>query len=166
MPLSVAEDQLLRHLYLEYGFPSDQYERRPAERHRFVEHWNDLSERNDTEQDVIKYIISERKQGRWVKFNGTHNKLASMPDDFLGPAEWGALRTAYTTVLVSRGLGSDNLRFDQDLGQALADEFKTLTGRAVNYALLLAAIEAKRKRGLWVKIGKRRCGFDDIDEVA
>ena len=71
----------------------------------------------------MHYIITKRKQRKWVTFGGTHKKLASMPSDFLSAAEWAALKSAYTNVLVSRGLGSDNIRFELGYGYAELDRF-------------------------------------------
>ena len=167
MPLSEAFDQLMRQLYLAYGIPSDQYERRPAECRQFVASWNELSSRSDSADEVMHYIITRRKRSKWVRFEGAHKRLDSMPKDFLSDAHWLALREAYTTVLVSRGLGSDNIRFDAVLATELANEFKKLSGRTLPSSLLLAAIEAKRKRGEWLKLkDSKGIGFSDIDEVA
>jgi hypothetical protein len=102
MPLPAAEDQLLRHLYLEFGFPSDQYARRPAERRWFVERWNDLAERSD--EIGMDALHHHQEKAERVTFDGTHND-SPMPSDFCA-SEWAALRVAYTNVLTSRNLGS------------------------------------------------------------
>jgi hypothetical protein len=165
IPLVPGEVELLKLLYMEYRYPSDQYERRPAALRRFVSQWNDLSERTDAPEEVMHYIITKRKARKWVRFDGDHEKMASMRDEFLTEQQWAALRAAYTDVLVSRRLGSDNIRFDPSLASDLSRRFRALSGKTMNASLLLAAIEAKRKRGEWITIGDRGIGFSDIEQV-
>lgn len=164
IPLNAADDLTLRQLYVDKSIPSDQYERRPTERRNFVEIWNALTGRADSEEDVMHYIITKRKQSKWPTLNGTHLKMASVKDDFLTPPQWAALRQAYSMVLLDRGIGSDNLRFDRSLGRELAKIFRKLTGRTESPATLLAAIEARRKRGEWLT-RSGDVGFGDIGEV-
>jgi hypothetical protein len=165
IPLNAAEDGLIRLLYLELRYPSDQYERRPVELARFVQQWNELAERSDTSEEVMHYIITKRKNSQWVTFDGDYERMSSVRDEFLTAGEWHALREAYEAVMVSRSLGSDNIRWERDLARELVKEFRARTGRRIHHSLLLAAIEAKRKRGLWVKIGKTDIGFSDIDQL-
>ena len=166
IPLSEAEVDLLKLIYLENRYPSDQYERRPAERRRFVAQWNELAERSDTPEEVIHYIVTKRKAKKWVTFDGDYEKMGSMRSSLLTDDEWKSLKVAYAEIFVDRGLGSDNLRYDRALGSELAKRFRALTAHAVNPSLLLALIEAKRKRGEWIKVGNRGLGFSDINEVA
>jgi len=169
MPLSEALRTLLSHLYLEFGYPSDQYKRRPKELNRFVRTWNELADRHDAPSEVLHYIVTKRKNDEWVTFDGKHKRLQSMPDDFLTPEQWGFLQEAYTEVLVQRNLGSDNLAFFPDLAKEIGRAFAVRSGRVVLPALLFAAIEAKRKRGEWIKLpGTRDKGIDfgDADQVA
>lgn len=158
---------LLQHLYLEFGIPSDQYKRRPKERAQFTTRWNDLSERNDSPEDLLHFIVTRRKNKQWVTFGGTHKRLESMPDDFLSRKEWKQLEMAFVNVVSSKGKGSDNLVFDTNLSKELAKAFALLSGRIINAGLLTAAIEAKRKRGEWVTLPKNADrGFDDFDQAA
>ena len=162
------EDQLLRHLYTEFKIPSDQYERRPQDLERFVTVWNDLSGRSDAPGEVLHYIITQRKQKEknWPTFNGKHKRLTAMPDDFLSPGEWAALKTVYRDVVMPLGIGSDNLAYDDQLAAQVAREFFKLTGRSVPGRLLFAALMAKRKRGEWDTLPKKDGrGFGDINAI-
>ena len=169
IPLSADEIELLKHLYLEFCYPSDQYKRRPRELARFVRRWNDLADRHDDAGEVLHFIVTKRKNDQWVRFDGAHKKLASMPDDFLSDKEWQALREAYVEVVVSRNIGSDNLAFDRGLAKEIGLAFARRTGRGIHAPLLFAALEAKRKRGEWITLPGRTDhgkGYDDFDEVA
>jgi hypothetical protein len=169
IPLSTVEVDLLKHLYLAFGYPSDQYKRRPTEKARFVRRWNNLSERSDSEGDLLHFVITKRKNSQWVTFDGNYKELESMPDDFLSPQEWTYLEEAYIEVLVSKNLGSDNIAYDPKLAQEIGVAFARRSARAIHAPLLLAAIEEKRKRGNWVKLTKApkpKTGFDDWEEAA
>lgn len=161
------EIQLLKQLYFEFRVPSDQYRRRPDELSRFVDSWNGLTGRSDAPGEILHYIITQRKQKKWVTFDGDHKRLRSMPADFLSPDEWGHLRAIYNRLLATQEIGSDNLQYDDGLADRLAKDFAKLANRVVPGQLLFAAIMARRKRGEWEKLPKKTdCGFGDIDEVS
>jgi hypothetical protein len=168
--LSPHEREILKHLYLEYRIPSDQYRRRPKELARFVRRWNDISERSDEQGEVLHYVVTKRKNGEWVRLEGNHERLPAMEPDFLTDEEWLALEAAYDEVLISRNLGSDNLAYSDSLAKEIGKEFAKRARRVVLPALLFSAIMAKRKRGEWPKLNPKPddgdIGFSDIDDVA
>jgi hypothetical protein len=98
---------------------------------RFVTMWNGLSGRSDNAGDPLHYIVTQRKQGLWVTFGGTYQRLHTMPEDFLSPEEWVALEVVYEETLVALNVGSDNLGFDEQLAARVSDDFFRRTGRVV-----------------------------------
>jgi hypothetical protein len=162
---------MLKHLYLEFRIPSDQYKRRPQFLDRFVRRWNALAERHDSPGEILHFIVTKRKNGEWVTLDGDYERLESMPDDFLSAEGWDHLREVYESIVIARDIGSDTLAFDEGLAREVGREFAKRVGRVVHVGLLFAAIMAKRKRGEWLKIGrdkhgKPEIGFDDIDQIA
>ncbi|OWK35551.1 hypothetical protein [Fimbriiglobus ruber] len=175
--ISIRSDEveILKQLYLEFRFPSDQYRRRHRELLRFTEAWNGLTNRSDSSGELLHFIITQRKQKKWPTFGGTHHKLASMPDDFLSPREWVILREIYDEMLIPLEMGSDNLAYDDLLAQQLSREFRDRAGRTVYGRLLFCAIMTRRKRGEWSTLPQSREAnpneprmrpFGDIDSIA
>lgn len=166
--MSPDEDNSLRRLYLEFRIPSDQYAKRPGDLERFMRRWNEISDRGDTAEDVMHYIKTKRKKGRWVRFDGDH-ELAPAPE-CLTPEQWEALDATYSVICVSNGLGSDNLDFDAELADEFRREFVCRTGLFRSGRDLLALLMVVRKDGRLQKINpdtpSRGFGFGDIDEVA
>src|SRR4051812_33920906 len=66
--LTEAENALLKRLYLRWGIPIDQYEKRPHDLAALLDTWNARSDRSDTTQDVMHYMKTRRKRGLWVTF--------------------------------------------------------------------------------------------------
>jgi hypothetical protein len=166
MPLSAAEDQLLRHLYREFRIPTDQYQRRPADLDRFVTTWNGLAERSDSAGEVLHYMVTKRKNSQWVTFDGDHESQPPMPHNFTA-SELVCLEAIYQEIVVPLDLGSDNIAFDEQLAARVSAEFFRRTRQVVGGRVLLAAIMVRRKRGDWVTLppGGAGTGFSDIDEV-
>lgn len=168
MPLSCREVALLQDLYLEFRIPSDQYKRRPRAAARLLRRWNTASGRSDCWENVIHYIISKRKQKKWVTFGDNYLQLAEPNWQVLNEQEWTALEQAYCEVLLAKDLASDNLVYDLNLATAVADRFAVLSGRAMDRMDLAALVMSKRKRGEWVRLkpnAESSLGFSDIDEI-
>ena len=168
--LSPEADHLLRRVYLEFGIPIDQFSRRPEDLDRFVTHWNSLSGRADSPEDLLHYMRTKRKKHKWVTFEGKHQRFAALPDDVLTPEEWAHLTSIYENECVSRNLGADNIDHDEVLAERVSRAFADLTGRILPGRYLLAILMAKRKRGNLPTIrdnGDRGpdIGFRDIDEI-
>jgi hypothetical protein len=175
MRLPRDEDALLRQLYLDFRIPIDQYRKpqRHAELAAFIQTWNDATGRSDAADEVLRYMMNQRKSGEkgpgWPTFDGDYDPLAGPRPEVLTEEQWNHLREIYTEMFITARIGSDELAFNGGLRTALAREFHRRTGRRVSGELLHALIEAKRKRGLWVafKPGTRQraTGFKDINEV-
>lgn len=156
------ERELLKSLYTQHRIPTDQYKRRPEDLGRLTEQWNTLTGRDDEPGEILHYMIAQRKQKKWPRLGKNHEKLASVPADVLSVKEWTLLRQAYSEL----DTGSDNYAFDAQLRAELEKRFARNAKRIVPSIILCAAIEAKRKRGLWVKIGGEDEPFADMDAVA
>lgn len=156
------EDALLKALYKQYRIPTDQYKRRPEDLRRFTDQWNMLTDRSDQPGELLHYMVTERKKGNWPRLGRDHEKVETLPEDVLSEKEWADLKGVY----VELGIGSDNYGYDHELRRELAERFATRTGRIVSGHILMAAIEAKRKRGEWVKLGSDDEPFADMDAIA
>lgn len=165
------EVEILKELYRQFRFPSDQYKRRPEQLERFTGAWNTLTHRSDTGGELLHYIITQRKQKKWVTFGNDYIRLACLPDTFLSAREWRILEDIYREEMLPRQIGSDNLAYDDMLAAQLAREFCDRSGRMVYGRLLFHAIMSKRKRGEWVNVRPPKEGgnsrpFGDIDQIA
>ena len=100
--LSSRHREILESLYLEFRIPSDQYQRRQQDLTRLVRRWNILTDRGDSPSQVLHYIITKRKNGDWVRLDGEHKRLKTMPEDFLSTEEWEILQTSMTSGFSTR----------------------------------------------------------------
>jgi hypothetical protein len=153
--------ELLKSLYLQYRIPSDQFKRRSSDLHRFTQQWNMLTDRADGPGELLHYMVTRRKKAEWPRLGNNHKKIETVPQDLLTVEELEALRTVYLAL----GKGSDNYAFNAGLRNEMENRFAAAAGRRVSSVLLMGTIEARRKRGLWVKIGGEE-PFSDIDAVA
>ena len=169
------EDSLLRQVYLSEGIPSDQYAKRPpGDLARFIRRWNTLSERTDSSEEVQHYIKTKRKNKQWVTFEGNHKRSEAIPEDILASDQWATLNTIYEETCIARGLGSDNIDYDEGLAKEFSQSFARLTGLIFPGRYLLAILMHKRKRGDLPTIGDKEdsrdrrsdIGFGDIDDIA
>jgi hypothetical protein len=171
--MSPDSDDQLRRVYLEFGIPIDQYARRPEDLDRFVAHWNPLSGRADSPEDILHYMRTKRKKHKWVTFDGNHHRLAALPEDILTPEGWAHLGSVYEAECIAHELGSDNIDHDEALAEKVSRGFAALTGRLFPGRYLLAILMVKRKRGNLAKVysdNSRKgrdpvIGFGDIDEI-
>ncbi len=168
--LSSRHREILESLYLEFRIPSDQYQRRQQDLTRLVRRWNILTDRGDSPSQVLHYIITKRKNGDWVRLDGEHKRLKTMPEDFLSTEEWEILQDVYDKRVLNQGVGTDALAYDDDLARQIQREFSQRAGRAVRGSLLVAAIIAKRKRGEWTKLRpgtdtNGHAGSQDSDDI-
>lgn len=168
--LSPDENDSLKRLYISLGIPSDQYARRPEDLERFIHRWNAISERCDTAEDVMHYIKTKRKKGLWLALGGKHERCPARGAQPLTADQWAQLEVVYSEICVARGLGSDNLDYDDELAKEFSREFALRTGLIRTGRDLLSLIMERRKRRAWRKLDPNRpddgIGFGDIDEIA
>ena len=172
--LSAHEDALLRHIYAETNIPTDQFKLRVRQsaKRQFLAEWNRMSGRDDVWEDVIHYMTTKRKNGQWIQLSTGHQKAADPVEETLSPAEWRHLDAAYRAVVLTDGVGSDDLLFDKARASALARDFARRSGRSLDSQTLTSLVMAHRKRGELEKLrpdtdqGDSGLGFGDIDQVA
>lgn len=161
--LSIDEEDMLKFLYVRQNIPTDQYKRRPEALRELTTRFNALTERSDELDDVLHYMITRRKAGKWPRLGAAHSRLPSVPQDLLTPDEWKILEEIYLDI----NKGSDNYAYDAGLRRKLAQRFSASAGRFVAHRTLCAALERRRKEGLLPKITDRPpAPFADMDSVA
>lgn len=165
-------DGLLRNIYVQLGIPRDQYKKRPEDMQVLEKMWADLSGRDDSAAELIRYIQNQQKAKQrlkvpWPVFNGAHKRAPSLSST-LDDEQMASLKSAYETVVLPLDVGTDAAAWNVEAVDALAREFSRLTGRIIPGLILLAIAEEKRKRGLWFKVGRSKrdgFGFGDLDDV-
>lgn len=162
------EKKALIHLYETAAIPIDQYEQRIEDLAQLNRDWANVTGRSDSDQDLLHYMRSQRKQGKWVKLGRKHVKKPEAMS--FSPEETEVLVKLFESNLADCELGSDNLAYDAELAAAMAKEFSIEIGRLVPAHELVTKLTAVRKRGLLPKVAKSEnddgdIGFGDIDEV-
>lgn len=161
--LSIDEKEMLKFLYVRQKIPTDQYKRRPEELRKLTDRFNALTERNDKADDLLHFMISQRKQGKWPKLGSAHRKLARVPLDLMTAEKWKILDEIYLDINV----GSDNYAYNVELRRELARRFSISAGRLLPARKLCAALERRRKEGSLPRLSdKPEKPFGDIDAVA
>ena len=154
----------MRTLYREFDIPTDQYPRRPDDLARLVRHWNNLTGRNEPAAEVLHYMITRRKKGKWERL-GRDAGRASPPSLSLSDEELGHLDAIHEELQIA----SDNYALNPEAAQRLQEEFARRTNRVLPPMLLAAAMIHRRKLGnlatLRPKSDQNDVGFTDIDQV-
>ncbi len=143
--LSTGERNLLVEHYLTNRIPIDQFEKRPQDLKRFVMEWADISGRNDSQEDLIHFMKTQRKCKKWVTFEGDHLKSPSLHGT-LTDDETRILVDIYEENVASVGLGSDCLSHDSEIAALIEKEFYHRTRRKVAATILTAILTSLRKR--------------------
>ncbi len=143
--LSTTERDLLIEHYLENRIPIDQFEKRPQDLKRFVREWAGISGRSDSPEDLIHYMKTQRKNKKWVTFEGNHLKSPSL-EVTLTDDETLILVDIYEENVASVGLGSDCLSHDSEIAALIEKEFSHRTRRRVAATVLTAILTGLRKR--------------------
>lgn len=163
--LSPDENNLLRTLHKQSGVPDGQFPQRPSFWREFTDTWNEATGRNDSPEELLHYIVTQRKQAKWFRFDGDYERLATPSFDLLSDEEWKVVETIY----VDMGHAADNFLYDGELRSELLARFIQRTGRHIPDLVFSAALIARRKRGWLPKTESRdhnSIGFSDLDDVA
>ena len=161
--INTDDKETLKFLYVRQKIPTDQYKRRPEALLKLTDRFNSLTERNDKADDLLHFMISQRKQGKWPKLGTAHKKLARVPLDVMTTEEWKILDEIYLDMNV----GSDNYAYNVELRSELARRFSASAGRFLTARTLCAALERRRKEGSLPRLSdKPEKPFGDIDAVA
>jgi hypothetical protein len=166
LQLLPPEEALLRTLYREFDIPSDQYPQRPDDLERLVVTWNSLTGRTEAAPDVLHFMISKRKQGKWERLGREgRTQSAGLPFAFTD-ADLKHLDAIHEELQIA----SDNFALNSDAAKKLQEEFARRTGRVVPPMILAARMIHRRKIGalatLKPKSDEQDLGFSDIDQVA
>jgi len=166
--LSKSEDATLREQYDFFRFSTDQLNKRPREAAMFADTWNYATGRSDSADELVHYMITQRKQKRknWPNLGDSCKKLPPA-GKLLTADEDESLRQIYTRTVVPLDIGTDTFFLNRKLVATVAKELTKAIGRRVPDSLLIAYIEAKRKRGEWIALRRDRgINFGDMDEAA
>jgi hypothetical protein len=154
-----VEKPVLEQLYLAHGVATDQLRRVPQVLLEITQSFNHVAGRDLDPALLLRYMINRRKQKDWPTLGAAARKFDSVLDEFT-PSQIETLRQIYLELDVP----SDEFLFRVELTRAIENRFRGLTGVRIAGYTLVAAIVAKRKRGLWVRI--RDEGFGDIGQLA
>ena len=165
LALQKCEDELLRTLYREYDIPTDQYPHRPEDLQRLVEAWNCMTARNESESDLLHYMISRRKKKKWEKLGPNAGKDFQKQDVSFSNDDNRHLDAIHEELQVS----SDAYALNPEVAKRLQDEFACRTGRILPSMTLAAAMIKRRKGGALATLRPKSDNgpaFSDIDQVA
>lgn len=155
-----VEKPVLEQLYMAHGVATDQLRRAPQVLREITESFNHATSRDLEAGLLLRYMINRRKNADWPKLGSAARKFDSVLNELTAP-QLGILRNIYLDL----DIPSDKFFFRPELAREIEQRFTGLSGARVPGYILVAAIVAKRKRGLWVKIREEE-GFDDIGQLA
>lgn len=169
LQLMEHEHDLLTKLYLQRKIPIEQFEQRTTELDNLVEEWNSSTGRSDSSGEVLHYMRTKRKKGRWVRFDGAHLPQPAAPD--FSADEIEALVAIYSEDIAAMGIGSDAIGYEDELRAKLVTEFARRTGRVMAAGDLVCKLTSLRKMGLLPKaadvpqVKPEDVGFEDINQA-
>jgi hypothetical protein len=162
------ERRILVELYLKWRIPVSQFKSRPEDTSKFVNEWNQQSQRSDTPEEVIHYMRTQRKRGLWVRLDGQHTLVP--PKEKFSPEETDILIEIYRETAGLFGQGTDVLDHERELATLITKLFAERTGRFVPTHQLKTKLTAVRKRGLLPEVEEplpdSEEGFKDIDKLS
>jgi hypothetical protein len=162
------ENRALKEMYLKRKIPSDQYAERPTELAELTAEFNKATGRGEVSDDIVHYMKNERKEGRWPKLGSDH-KAKPKHSRELTADQIEVLVEIFNEHVVPLGHCSDFLSYDHEIKELIAMEFAHRTRKRVPSHVLVATLDALRKRGLLPKADERSSedgGFSDIDDIA
>jgi hypothetical protein len=115
-----------------------------------------MTDRSDSSEDVLHYMVTRRKDGKWEKLGKGSTPEHTFFDKF-DDDDWKAIDAIYEELQIA----SDNFAFDEVLSKKFAREFARRRGRVVP-ALELAAAVVTRRKGAKLKTLKPKPSEDDL----
>ncbi len=168
--LNPADREALVNMYLDRRLAVDRYAERPQDLMSLTIAFNVLTERSDAPEDILHYMRTQRKNGKWVKLGNTARKVSKSPEEILALEDSKVLEACYIKIAKAHGKGNDSFAHEPELMRELAKEFQKVTGRYIHGSQLLAALTIMRKAGNLetLKLDKhgRREAFGDMNEAA
>src|SRR5947209_11345912 len=115
------ERQALIDVYVKWRIAIDAYEGLPDELEAMTEEWHQRCGREDSPHDVLHYMRTERKLGRWIRLGGNYKATPPMPK--LTAEETEILVDIYARNVAELDAGSDTLGYDSQVADFIAREF-------------------------------------------
>lgn len=164
LKLSPDQDQCLRALYRQFDVTTDDLPRYPKVLRELVSTFNGLTDRSDAPEDVLHYMMTLRKLGKWEKIGRGRTPNGAFLEKF-DADDWTAIDAIYEELQIS----SDSFAFDDKLSRKFANEFAKQRGRVVPPMVLAAAVVKRRKdaklKTLKPKAKDGDLAFADMDAV-
>ncbi|RPJ79572.1 MAG: hypothetical protein EHM20_01020 [Alphaproteobacteria bacterium] len=168
--LNPADLEVLETLYLNRRLAVDQYVKLPKELRSLTDSFNALTGRADVPEDILHFMRTKRKIGKWPKLGDTARKVITIPNEIMTSEEIDALESSYVKIGKAHQKGNDSFAHEPELMRELENDFLKETGRFVFGSQLLAILTTLRKDGVLeaLKIQKheQHKSFDDMDEAA
>ena len=168
------ERAFLVHLYWEGRRSTDQLGRDVETLAAMTRAFNAGTPQEATPDDLLHYMIVQRKRGRWVRLGDRALHRGPRPE--LTSNELAALIEVAHEMAVREEISCCRLMFEPDLRDELRERFAARTGKLAAGTDLVDALISIRKDGLLPRIygpGRSRgvasdddAGFGDIDLVA
>ncbi len=168
--LNPADREVLVALYLDRRLAIDPYEKRPRELKDLTDAFNALTERSDPPEDILHYMRTQRKNGKWPRLGSTARKVSESLEEIMSLDDSKILETCYIKIGKAHQKGNDSFSYEPELKRELEKEFLKAAGYYVPSSQLLAVLTKMRKAGdlVTLKLEKpgRREAFGDMDEAA
>ena len=168
LKIEPRERELLVKLYVKKAIPIDQFEERSADLKMLCAEWETASGRKEKPENVLHYMRTQRKAGKWPRLNGTHVRRKKRK--LLSADETEILISIVENEVTAMGIGTDEIAYSPEIKRLIGKEFEAQAGRRVRAGDLIAEITAIRKRGLLDRVEKsvdpdEDVGFEDIDNA-
>lgn len=168
--LNPADREVLVTLYLDRRLAIDPYEKRPKELKALTDTFNALTERSDPPEDILHYMRTQRKIGKWPRLGSTARKVSESLEEIMSLDDSKILEACYIKIGKIHKKGNDSFAYEPELMRELEKEFMKVAGHYVHRSKLLAALTKLRKTGnletLKLEKPGHREAFGDMDKAA
>jgi len=168
--LNPAEREVLVALYLQKKFAVDRYQNRPNDLLDLTDSFNTLAGRSDPPGDILHYMRTQRKGGKWAQLGDQALKPKESYEESVTPEEHGLLEAIYVQLGRTYAKGNDSFAHEPQLMRELEKAFMAATGRYVYGGQLLAVLTSMRKNRQLETLDLREQGagaaFGDLDKAA
>lgn len=166
MRLNPEEKSCLEALYNYYAIPTDQLRRNHVVLGRITVTFHRITGRDEDASEILRYMINRRKNKDWACLGERARRFPPALRELLD-GEIGVLSDIYEAI----NIPLDEYLLRNELTRQLAAAFTARAKRFVPAATLVAALMARRKRGLLLCLEEERKAatrrpFADIQEVA
>lgn len=153
--LTEEQDHALRDLYRRRLLTVDEYTKRPELLRELVASWRTSCGAEIDANDVLRYMLNQRKRGNWPKLGRSSSKTRPLPSTTLSDEERQHFLSLYRTRLTNQGLGSDQLLLDDRLAEEFQRQFARRSGRRLSLVELRGVALQMRKQMVLPRRGAR-----------